>query len=134
MKRIIWSDEKYSVGNAQLDDQHKYLIKQINRLIALQKQRGNKKQQIKILIDLEKYVEQHLVYEEALLKDVGYPASSEHIQLHTQYMIELEMWAIMIDDHDPTVLKRMCDFLQSWLMEHIVGEDMKFKKYVSKTS
>jgi len=131
MEKIVWTDAKYSVGNAQIDNQHKYLVKQLNRLIALQKQRGNKTLQKNILGDLEKYVEQHLVYEENLLHKVGYPNVDEHEQLHSQYMMELEMWAVMIDDDDPNILKRMCHFLQTWLTEHIVGEDMKFKKYVS---
>lgn len=130
MEKIAWTDDKFSVGNPQIDDQHKQLIKHINRLIALQKQRGNKKQQVKILTDLENYIEQHLVFEEALLRERGYPAHEEHAQLHSQYMIEVEMWGLMVENEDPNLLKKMCSFLNLWLTEHILGEDMKFSKYV----
>jgi hemerythrin len=130
MDPIIWNDEKLSVGHEQIDNQHKELIRHLNNLIALQKEPFDPERQYAILADLEKYVEKHLYYEEALLRKQGYPALEDHEMLHSQYMMELEMWASMLEDEDPELPKRMCGFIQTWLVEHIMGEDMKFKPYV----
>lgn len=130
METIVWSDETFSVGHAKIDEQHKILVKNLNDLIVLQKQRFNQKQQRQIIAQLEKYVDLHLRYEEALLRKVGYDAYDEHEQLHSEFLMEVEMWSMMVEDEDPALPGRMCAFLKHWLMEHILGEDMKFRAYI----
>ncbi len=132
MQPIKWIDEKYSVGHPQIDAQHKVLLKQLNSLIVLQKQRFNQSKQKQIILDLERYIDKHLRFEESLLKEAGYEDYDRHVQLHSQYMMEVEMWILMIDDDDPSLPKRICAFLAEWFKEHILGEDMKYRTSIQK--
>lgn len=134
MEKVVWTDEKFSVGHKQIDAQHRFLVDTLNKLIDLQKGRFNLSQQRKILADVEGYVDRHLAYEEGVLEDKGYAHFEEHCELHTEYMMEMEVWVALLDDEDSELPGRMIKFLAHWLVDHILGEDMKFKETVAKNA
>ncbi|NPA45576.1 MAG: bacteriohemerythrin, partial [Chlorobi bacterium] len=81
---INWN-ETYSVGNAEMDKQHKKLIEIINKLFKSFKD-GNAQEILhEILQEMIDYANYHLNSEEKLLYKYDYPEKEKHEKLHEEF-------------------------------------------------
>jgi hemerythrin-like metal-binding protein len=132
MEPIQWKDE-YSVGVAELDEQHKGLVVLINRLT----EEGHRPERIKSALDaLDRYAKEHFRAEEALMRSCHYEDLDEHQKQHEAF----EEWlqALKMVYSFSTTPDFFADtvntFLRHWLINHILKTDMAYKPVLAKRS
>lgn len=131
MEKIIWS-EKFSVGNAKFDQQHRAIIDLINQLIELQEKPFDKTAVREINSDLVKYGMEHLMDEENLLQEHDYPDFIKHKHEHMLYVKKTTKFLKNTIDLNEETLSQIVEFLADWWTHHILDEDMKYKPFFEK--
>ena len=128
MALIEW-DASFSVGSARMDADHQRLVALLNCLYDAW-QKGEGVDELGWLFDeLLAYADTHFAAEEMALKAKGYA------RLEKQQTDHLRLKASVIDfrnrhlggDEPAALTEEMTKFLKSWLLEHILGEDMLYK-------
>lgn len=121
---IQWEAE-FSVGNIDMDSQHKELFDMINEFF-----RQDNKQSAVILFDsLSSYIDLHFESEENLLRQINYPATVEHIKEHEELRNNFNAFRKRLDDYDIDIQHKISMFLYNWMAKHILNSDMEYKNY-----
>ncbi len=125
---IEWK-EQYSVGNRELDEQHKRIIEIINQMSSeLAKNHADEHQIFITIIDqLLDYTQYHFTTEELLMRESAFTGLSSHIKVHTSLVENLLLKKERIVKKEFITAMEMVVFLEEWLIDHILGEDMKYK-------
>lgn len=123
---ITWED-RLNTGISTVDMEHRKLIKLANEL-AVSIIDGEAKEHLKTVLDkLLEYTASHFKNEEALFTKFKYPNMEEHIAEHhdlTQKVMNL---------HKEISLRfagNIVEFLNSWLIDHILASDFKYAEYL----
>lgn len=133
MDIINWKNE-YSVGVAEIDNQHQKLLAMINRLIKEQKQLTDPMTIAELLTEMTEYAEEHFRTEEFLMAEHDYELKSEHELQHHSFIQETRAF-MNATDIGPNILSNaLLDYLGSWLVEHILETDMKYKNFFQNKS
>lgn len=126
MDTLEWQ-ESWSVGNADLDNDHK-------RLIAIIRSMGQYRTQAsdlgRLAYELENYTKYHFAREEAMMETAGVPGLDAHKKQHRAFVEWLsavrksfsgthEARSLLIDDVEA--------YLRTWLTDHILKTDMTYK-------
>lgn len=113
-------DERYRTGHPEIDRQHRVLFDLIDRVRAEGEDPFG--EGVQVVLDLIKYVVQHLGYEEELMHRLAYPEAAGHLQAHRDLTRQvMEMRDGIIGGHLDT--GRLQDFLEAWLVHHIGDTD-----------
>lgn len=125
MNAIVWQDS-YSVGDPQLDADHKKLIELINE-ISLAADQG--KSAYDVIVQLEDYAAYHFRREEERMKENSYDEFVEHTKGHKSFIDWLERVKRTYEhtDAEHTIAADISKYLQKWLTYHILESDMKYK-------
>ena len=83
MDKIIWNNS-YSVGVQELDEQHKKIVKMLNKLIEMKDTRVDSEIISNTLIEMKKYASEHFETEEKLMNEYNYPDYLLHKKQHKQ--------------------------------------------------
>ncbi len=128
MKTINWRDE-FSVGVAEMDQQHKKLLAIINRLVDEQKVLTDPKTIADLLTGMIDYADEHFRAEEFLMAEYGYDRKTEQEAAH-QAFIEKTQSFCLASDFGPNILSEaLLNYLGTWLVAHILTEDMQYKAF-----
>ncbi|WP_170826921.1 bacteriohemerythrin [Magnetovibrio blakemorei] len=126
---IEWND-KLSVGNEAIDEDHKHLVKLINAY-----EKAVSENNLKVLglafTALEKYAHEHFEREEKIQQAVHYPHRNSHREAHKALLQAVEAKHKQIENHEKINIEELSSFLRSWLIDHVVKEDMKLKPYLT---
>lgn len=134
MAKLFWS-ERLSVGVPELDEDHKTLIDIINALrVETQSEAGRAKRVNKQLNALIRYAETHFAREERVMSVCGYKALPEHHEEHEDFVAKITEVARRFRD-DPEgsselVGEELLEYLENWLIKHILVVDMDYKPLV----
>lgn len=126
--RFIWSDA-YSVGDEELDRQHKHLFELGNTI-----QEADSSEARKYIMELYKYIRTHFNLEERHMKTMDYPWVDEHREKHENLISELNQ---LTEGFDRENFDIIAAFLHEWLVKHVLMDDKKyfiFAKSVSSSS
>ncbi len=125
---IQWS-ERYTVGVAEIDRQHRILLAILNE-INWAAASDLTQQQIKGLLwikfdNLNAYSTRHFTFEESLMKShlAEHPACDTHLAQHQSYWASIGAFQKRYRDTDDKVLPDLIDFLNTWWIDHIQGTD-----------
>ena len=132
MSHVVW-DESYSVGDQELDEQHKRWIDIHNRLHD--DLLGGSASTLKTLAtdalkEMLRYVDHHFACEERYMATIGYPEASAHWRLHKDF--DNMIYSLLRDIEDgkmPVLNSELIKILQTWLVNHILVEDRKFADF-----
>lgn len=125
---------KMSVGLAELDDDHKQLIRIINQLGADYAKEDRREAVRQSLMALRRYAEFHFAREEKVMTACGYPGIEEHKGEHRDFVQRIQELTHQFDE-DPArsaelVNRELLNFLQDWLTHHILIEDKAYKPHI----
>lgn len=129
MNDFTW-DERLRIGDPAIDADHQGLFALVDEL-----EHGTKGETdlANIIARLEDYAEEHFAREEALMQRIGFPGMETHIAEHRRF----EEWLDTVKAtyrraaESPFQLADMVnDFLEKWLVNHIMKEDMKYSEYM----
>lgn len=124
MDTLKW-DDSYSVGDEHLDDQHRGLIRLINRL--------DSGVPVPIALDeLQTYVDEHFREEERVLEAVGYPDLEAHKIQHAAFEEWLEASRQACRSGEVVGLLRdsISTYLKTWLVNHILVSDKAYSAFL----
>ena len=121
--QFVW-DEKYSVGNEEIDDQHKSLFALGNQI----PEASSVADINPLVIDLFKYTREHFLAEEAMMKRIGFPYLEEHQELH---MALIEKLSEVSSNRfvSTAAIGEFKELVFEWLTNHIMTEDYKYFVY-----
>lgn len=130
LKRLAW-DAALSVGNDMLDSQHRHLLDLLDTL-ADHAEHGvgdAVSEYHEALNNFADFLRLHYRTEENLLAAGGYPALEEHKEEHIRHQSDLlDFFMSACDGHlDKAAIH---DFICTWLVDHVVRADLKYKGYV----
>lgn len=129
MTKIQWTPD-LSVGDESIDDDHKALFKLVAELDSADMSHDY----INSIIDrLKRYTQGHFQREEQYMEQMGFPGMEEHLQEHALFVEWLETIRSMYArfPQSPYVVgDAVNSYLQRWLRDHILEEDMRYRDYV----
>ena len=132
MTLMIWSSD-YKVDVDSLDADHITIFSLINHIDEAH-HAGTDKQAIsellKVLIDRAMA---HFKREEMIMKQNEYPDFNEHVAEHREIIKNIEeLYEAYLESTSHTLSRAIIRILCSWLADHILKSDMRYKPYVSK--
>ncbi len=127
MAFITWTDA-YSVGIEEIDNQHKGLVKLINKLFDAMSDGQANSILNGILNELTKYTQVHFATEEKYFALYDYPESAEHIEEHLQFVNEVLKFKAQFEAGNIVLSFEVFKFLRGWLVKHIQGSDKKYSQ------
>ncbi|MCP4571655.1 MAG: hemerythrin family protein [bacterium] len=125
MPLIEWKEE-FSVGNEELDRQHRKWLEFIERLHQVDDADCHDRIVHDILDEMEIYSRYHFWSEERMLEQAGYEDLENHRREHDAMKgrIAAQMNAFRSDtDFDHS---RVAEMLWHWLIEHILQSDHRY--------
>lgn len=129
MPVIAWK-EVYETGIVALDNEHKRLVEQINRLYEAVRDKHAEEALGDILSMLEDYTENHFQHEEKLMAEYGYPGLEEHKEIHAQLRSSVQDLKERSRSGTEELARELLMFLRVWLLEHITEVDKKYGAYL----
>ena len=121
---IQWID-RYEVGDAELDAQHRELFTAVNRF-AMAKDRDRR---LLCSIAMFRHAREHFEFEESLMRRVKYPAIADHFEEHTDLISILTAFSDRVAS-DTLQSMELEAFLREWLVNHMVTADVKLALYL----
>ena len=121
-------DDQYSVGVAEIDQQHKGLVNTINILFdALAAGKGNDVLG-QLINDLVRYTVVHFETEEKYFDKFNYEFSDEHKAEHQKFKIEVAKFQAGFKAGEILLSMDVFKFLKEWISTHVNGSDQKYSK------
>ena len=125
---IHWSDE-YNIEVEEVDLQHKYFARLINRLITSLCSTNDEAYVSMLLQEIIHYAVFHFTSEENIMFSYRYPDLSHHKEQHNILLEELNQ-NINYFKLGKIALKDVVKFLTKWFLHHTVEVDKQFGQYV----
>jgi hemerythrin-like metal-binding protein len=127
---IAWQPG-YDLGVASMDEQHKQLVRLMNDLFdAMQKKEV--KPIVDILDGLVQYTEYHFEQEELLMELNNYPELEGHAEIHHGFSGKIERFKQSYLEGKEDLSEELLDFLQKWLINHILVQDKAYAPHIKK--
>lgn len=129
MPFIQW-DPSFSVGAVVLDNDHKKLIDILNRIYDVWQGESPSGETLGLLFDeLLDYTDGHFSREEGKLAARDYAELGAHHAEHERLReLVMAFRSRHLAGQQPEQLTEdMAKFLKSWLVDHILGEDLKYR-------
>jgi hemerythrin len=132
---ILWRPQM-SLGNDLIDADHRYLIALINTVELALKTPGEREALVTALDHLVFYTQDHFAREEKLMLSLHYPGYEEHRRSHRRLASELvelrgHVEALEAGTTAAQDVDRLIGLLRSWLLDHVLKEDMLLKPLLS---
>jgi len=119
---VMWKDA-FSVGNENLDSQHRVMFGLLNDLYDTL-QEGQSKKPINTLIEEAcQYAKHHFETEEALMAKCSYPGLGEHKKAHEAYRKQV---AQIQQGSKEDMAFELFLFLREWWLNHIRQMDSEY--------
>ena len=133
MEKLVWSED-YSVGFATLDQDHKIIFKLMNSLVDLGEVSSSSEEISDALTAMTEYAVGHFKREEEYMRTVGFPDIERHAQDHMVFSETTVKFCIEILDRSGGIPERVLDYLRHWWVDHILANDMAYKRFVETKS
>lgn len=124
-KNFGWK-EIYSVGNVEIDKEHKKLF-DIAQDAFMQVEETQRNVKIKeVLTELYTYMKTHFKHEEKFMQEINYPLIEEHKILHHNIIEKINTFVKQLPTMDETLFeKELAKIIDIALVHHIIQEDRK---------
>ena len=125
---MYWTQE-LSVGNNDIDNDHRKLISIINDIIDLTKFKKNRKECARILSEMTDYSIRHLDREEIYMKKMRCENFNEHKLEHDKYRYKVAMYNVDFTEKNNPIPEEIIQYLKNWWKDHILKYDVGYEKY-----
>lgn len=120
-------DDSFKTGIELIDEEHKKLFDIIGKVYtAIQTEHVHDKYDVimDIIDELKEYTHVHFADEENYMREIGYKGLAKQEILHQQFIDKLnELDLFDVDDNQEAYLYDFLEFLQTWLVYHILKVD-----------
>lgn len=119
--------DKFKTGIEMIDEEHKQLfdiIGKIYKTIEVELVHDKFDLILDILDELKEYTRVHFTDEENYMREIGYDGLAQQVILHQKFIETLEEVNLdHVDDNQEAYLFEVLNFLQNWLVNHILKVD-----------
>lgn len=122
---ISWLPE-YSVGIKEIDDQHKKLVDMITTLEKAITANDTKSLLLQVISKLAEYTVYHFDTEERYFDQFNYEHTKEHKAQHKELVDKVVEIKTKVNTDEITLSFELIDYLEDWLIEHIMGADKMY--------
>jgi hemerythrin len=129
MSFMSWED-RFSVGVASIDTQHRKLIDMINELHDARLKGKSSEALGHIFGELATYTVEHFAYEERLFEQTRYPATIAHKAEHEALRNKVKELQTAMEGQKYPFTMELMDFLREWLQKHILGTDKAYSGHL----
>jgi hemerythrin len=130
---ICWRFEM-SIDRGIIDDDHKFLIRCVNRFLETVTQTHRFSELPELLTGLKRYALVHFEREEELQRCIHYPFQDAHRREHQDMVAQLMETEALFGHQlaiDPSqAVAAMGTLLRRWLVDHILKTDLQMRPYV----
>ena len=128
MPFIQWSPS-FSVGNAMLDADHRKLIDILNQIYDAWTEHSTSLELERLFDELMDYTDHHFSREESKLSSRDYEDLDKHHAAHERLreLVHAFRSRHLAGQRADVLTEDMAKFLKSWLLDHILEEDMKYR-------
>ncbi len=129
MDAFIW-DKRYMTGEALVDDEHRELVRLINKIIELQSKYVSPESVAGVLDQLVHYAVMHFAHEEQLMAGTGCDPRfiAKHTAIHHSFAEQVTKLRAM--PGGSVGLEQLLNYLTSWLAQHILGMDKAMARQI----
>ncbi len=132
MKDIVW-DHVLSIGIDEIDEDHRRLVELFN-LLNHSVTGGESQEYLEaVLAELINCTVWHFSHEERLMLKYGYEGFAEHKTEHRELVNSVKELQQKILQAGKFEANEDLDFLERWLTQHILTDDMKLGTYLAQT-
>ncbi|KIX13911.1 bacteriohemerythrin [Dethiosulfatarculus sandiegensis] len=128
---IIKWNENLSIGDETIDKQHQELVNLLNSLEEATCQSLNTQTAEQTLDKLLNYTIEHFAAEERWMRQNGYTDMRRHIEEHRELADKVLGLKEELKTADKTINKEIVALIADWILDHILGSDLKAVKKVS---
>ncbi len=125
---IQWR-KKFGVGHPEVDREHQLFLDLIRNVSQASERQEPKDWCLRLLREVEKFVDFHFFSEENLMLKTGYPDYLEHQQKHVEFMEGLHE-RIQAYASDKINLESVVVYLFDWFVMHSAQMDKKLGKFL----
>lgn len=129
MALLTWSDQ-YLIGNESIDLEHEELFRLINAFHSHWLETRNPPDIARMLNRLIAYAEKHFRNEEAIMDAAGFAPVGEHQRIHEAMVDRIFALQQAYEDGSLRLEMETMKFLKSWLIEHILESDYRFRDFI----
>ena len=128
--------ESYSLGNEQLDEQHKQLFNFVSDLVGACIDGSNTEKLSETLVFLVNYAVRHFADEEALQILYDFPDYENHKKKHDDFKVTVtELVERFKNSASPEELNNDINkIVVRWLIQHIQREDRKIGEHIRRSA
>lgn len=128
LESIDWKDE-FSIGNADIDKDHKQIVKIYNEMIVMVDKEKNRDECARLLSEMTNYALHHFKNEEDYMKGFSYPKLKEHRRHHMEYIYRVSMFNLLFSGNETFDPFEILKFLEDWWTNHIQKTDKDYEIY-----
>ena len=127
---IHWGKE-FETGQPLIDAEHRLLVMLFRKLDVAIKTSEPRSTIARIVIEVRKFVEFHIVSEENLMRETNYPGFEAHRELHSNLLTDLSIMISKVGTHREFP-DDLLSFVNDWLIDHIAHHDQALARHVRK--
>ncbi|MDA3967175.1 MULTISPECIES: bacteriohemerythrin [Helicobacter] len=126
---LEWNEE-FGIKNQHLDEQHKKFLQRILEAYELSQSKSEAKKSalVSLIGVVTEELKEHFKDEETYMKHTSYPFLESHATLHKEMLVNISKLSTNIDDVDVAGTE-FYEFLKSWFITHVLGEDKQIESY-----
>lgn len=131
---LTW-DDSFATGVPEIDEQHMILVHTLNEAAENLSEESSPETIERITHDLLSYALYHFETEEDLMKQYGYEESSPddsqtHLKQHRSFSAKVVSIREGLKSSTPIAPGDLLEFLNSWLVNHILNTDKKLGSFI----
>jgi len=131
MVSLQWRDD-LSVGIDFMDTDHQKLLELLIELSGLLRPGESQAAALEKLDEIIEFSRQHFRLEERLMMESHYGQFEQHKQTHETLLREIVTHRQQLTEGDEDVRHEIMDFLEHWLVGHIVDSDKQLGTYLKR--
>jgi hemerythrin-like metal-binding protein len=129
MIALKW-ENKYSVGDEILDEQHKQWFKLLNDIREAIKVGQTNNILAECIQRLDDYSAHHFKTEEKYMEENQFPYLEEHKHQHEEFLTKLSSFKVDFDPEKSLSAFNILEFLINWISFHVLESDKEYASYI----
>jgi hemerythrin-like metal-binding protein len=126
---FAWKEE-YSLGQPDIDREHKALFRMAQELNEAMLRAGAHEELSGLFARLVAYAKFHFANEERLMRDAHYTGAASHVREHERFAARVAALERDFEAGQAAVTEETMEFLRGWLNHHILGTDQQVARHI----
>ena len=127
---VAWSED-FSVGNEQIDTDHKQFIDAINSLYLAIDEGGDFVAIEGVLCQIAELSTTHFAREERLMDQTNFSLRNKHAAEHSRFLGTLDEIVLSFENRELAMVRTMADSLRDTFLFHVMNFDLLLKKHLT---